>query len=316
MIRHASPSQRRTTRTRVGKDGAPAAGAGRIALTHPERVVFARGGRTKRDVFEYYRTMMDWFLPEIVGRPLSIVRCPDGTAAPCFFQKHHAPGLVHTDAVRLDEARGAADYLVVRDADAVLELVQRNAIEFHPWGARADDHERADRMVFDLDPDAAVDWADVVDAARRIRDLLRDLGLRSFVRTSGGKGLHVVVPLNPGCDWETTRRFSRAFSESLVATAPLRFVASAGKRFRKGRIFIDHLRNARGATSVASFSLRARPGATVAMPLRWEELGRIDSAAHFDMDSAPRRVRRLRSHPWGDIASLRQSLETAMAALA
>jgi bifunctional non-homologous end joining protein LigD len=156
----------------------------------------------------------------------------------------------------------------------------------------------------------------VVDAARRIRDLLRELGLRSFVRTSGGKGLHVVVPLNPGCDWEMTRRFSRAFAESLVAMAPLRFVATASKRLRKGKIFIDHLRNARGATSVASFSLRARPGATVAMPLRWEELGRIDSAAHFDIASARRRVRRLRSHPWGDIVSLTQNLDAALGALA
>lgn len=311
-----SPSAQRTPKLRGDhSERDAAADTGRIVLTHPERVVFAEGGRTKREVFDYYRAMMDWLLPEIAGRPLSIVRCPQGAARPCFFQKHHAAGLAHTDAVRVEEAQGAADYLVVRDADAVLELVQLNAIEFHPWGACADDIERADRMVFDLDPDSGIAWAEVVDAARRIRDLLRDIGLKSFVRTSGGKGLHVVVPLNPACDWETTRRFSRAFAESLVAMAPLHFVASASKRFRKGKIFIDHLRNARGATSVASFSLRARPGATVAMPLRWAELGRVDSAAHFDIASAPRRVRRLRGHPWGDFGSLRQSLDTALDAL-
>jgi bifunctional non-homologous end joining protein LigD len=312
-----SPPSQRTPRSRGNNSERDAAAdSGRIVLTHPDRVVFAEGARTKRDVFDYYRAMMDWLLPEIVDRPLSIVRCPHGVARPCFFQKHHAAGLAHTDAVRVEETGGAADHLVVRDADAVLELVQLNAIEFHPWGARTDDIDRADRMVFDLDPDSGIAWVEVVDAARRIRDLLRDLGLQSFVRTSGGKGLHVVVPLDPGCDWETTRRFSRAFAESLVAMAPLRFVATASKRFRKGKIFIDHLRNARGATSVASFSLRARPSATVAMPLRWEELGRIDSAAHFDIASAPRRVRRLRGHPWGDFGSLRQNLDTALDALA
>lgn len=316
MNPQSSPSKRHSVSRNDDGERDATTGAGGIVLTHPDRVVFAEGARTKRDVFDYYRAMMDWLLPEIADRPLSIVRCPHGAARPCFFQKHHAAGLAHTDAVRVEETEGAADYLVVRDADAVLELVQLNAIEFHPWGARTDDIDRADRMVFDLDPDSGIAWAEVVDAARRIRDLLRELGLQSFVRTSGGKGLHVVVPLNPGCDWEMTRRFSRAFAESLVAMAPLRFVATASKRFRKGKIFIDHLRNARGATSVASFSLRARPGATVAMPLRWEELGRIDSAAHFDIASTRRRVRRLRSHPWGDIGSLTQNLDKALNDLA
>ena len=252
---------------------------------------------------------MDWLLPEIVGRPLSLVRCPGGIGAQCFFQKHATPGLELVSRVPVRESDGGTeDYLVVEDAASVMELVQFNTIEFHPWGAKVDDLEHADRLVFDLDPDASVAWKDVVAAARQLRGYLQQAGLQSFVRTSGGKGLHLVVPLAPAAPWERARAYSQAVAEAAREMEPLRYVATASKRLRKGRIFIDWLRNGRGATSVASFSARARAGAPVAMPLRWEELGKVASGAAFDIRNAPARLKRLKSHPWEGIDRIRQSL--------
>lgn len=296
--------------TRAGRhSGVDDGAADGIELTHPDRVVYPDTGTTKQDVADYYDTVMEWLLPEISGRPLSIIRCPQGSTRPCFFQKHLAPGMQYVDRVPLKEESGQTeDYLVVRDARAVRELVQFNALEFHPWGAHADAPDVADRVVFDLDPGADVPWAETVAAARQMRGLLEDAGLQSFVRTSGGKGLHVVVPLNPGCDWDLVKPFAHAFAESMAQMDPLKFVATSSKRLRKGRIFIDYLRNGRGATSVASFSLRARPGAPVAMPLRWEELGRVKSGGAFDIRSTPARLRRLKQHPWAGIERIRQNL--------
>ena len=283
-----------------------------IEPTHPERVVFPGDGITKGQVFDYYRTMAPWLLPEIAGRPLSVVRCPQGIARSCFFQKHLAAGMQRVGKIRLEEESGeSADYLVVEGEAGLLELVQFNTLEFHPWGATARDPDRADRIVFDLDPGPDVPWREVVAAARRIRDLLGDAKLTSFLRTSGGKGLHVVVPLNPAVPWEQAKPFAQAFAEAVTATEPLKFVSTAAKRLRKGRIFIDWLRNGRGATSVASFSLRAREGAPVAMPLRWEELSRVKSGAAFDIGNAPARMRRLKKHPWEGFDTLKQGLPRA-----
>ena len=317
----------RETRAPAGDSAMPAAARTRakttsasmsasIELTHPERVVFPDSGITKHQVFDYYRAMARWLLPEILGRPLSIVRCPQGAGRPCFFQKHHTPGMDRVDAVPLAEEGGTrADYLVVRDEAGLLELVQFNAIEFHPWGARADAPDEADRIVFDLDPGPDVPWPHVVEAARLVRKRLRALGLTSFVRTSGGKGLHVVVPLKPACPWPQAKDFAHAFAESMAASEPLAYVATATKKFRKGKIFIDYLRNGRGATSVASFSLRAREGAPVSMPLRWEELGRIKGGDAYTLSTAPRRMSRLGAHPWGDYARRRQDLAAVSDAL-
>lgn len=281
-----------------------------VRLTSPTRVVYPDRGTTKQQVADYYRAVMPWLLPEIVDRPLSIIRCTQGAARPCFFQKHHTAGLKNVDTVKLKEDAGnQADYLVARDAHAVLEMVQFNALEFHPWGSHADTPDRANRIVFDLDPGDGVAWSEVVDAARKIRKLLEQLELVSFVRTTGGNGLHVVVPLNPGCDWDLVKPFAHGFADTMANMEPLKFIAMATKRLRKGRIFIDYLRNGRGATSVASFSLRAREGAPVAMPLRWEELGRIKSGAQFDIDSAPDRMKRLKKHPWDGIDAVSQDLD-------
>ena len=291
--------------------------ASEFRLTSPMRVVYPDRGTTKQQVADYYRAIMPWLLPEIVDRPLSIIRCTQGAHRPCFFQKHHTPGLENVDKVKLkEEAGNQADYLVVRHGQSVLELVQFNALEFHPWGSHAENPDRADRIVFDLDPGPGVSWKEVVDAARKIRKLLEDLNITSFVRTSGGKGLHVVLPLNPGCDWDVVKPFAHSFADTMAQMEPLKFVSTATKKFRNGKIFLDYLRNGRGATSVASFSLRAREGAPVAMPLRWEELGKVKSGGAFDIDTALSRMKRLKAHPWEGIEAVKQDLDQVSAHLA
>ncbi|MBW8811497.1 MAG: hypothetical protein JF591_22355 [Lysobacter sp.] len=196
-----------------------------------------------------------------------------------------------------------------------MDLVQFNAVEFHPWGSHAEDPDRADRIVFDLDPGPGVSWSEVVAAARKIRSLLKGLGLTCFLRTSGGKGLHVVLPINPGCDWSVVKPFAHGFAETLAASEPLKYVATSTKKFRNNKIFVDYLRNGRGATSVASFSLRAREGAPVAMPLRWDELGKVKSGAAFDIVSTVQRIKRLKTHPWDGIDSVKQDLDRVAALL-
>ncbi len=287
-----------------------------IVITHPDRLVYPAEGIGKQDVVDYYRAVMDWFLPGVAGRPTSVIRCPDGVEQACFFQKHAITGLHRVDIVPLkEESGGQGKYLVPRDADAVIELVQFGTVEFHPWGATAEQPDEADRMVFDIDPGPDVAWRRVVDAARHVRRQLDRLGLQGFLRTTGGKGLHVVVPLRPAAPWPTVKNFAHAFAQSLAQAHPLEFVAVASKAQRKGRIYLDYLRNSRGATSVASYSLRARAGAPVATPLRWEELGRIDSGHHYTLRNLPGRLARLKRDPWEGIDTLQQDLQQVLDAL-
>ncbi len=293
--------------------GATKAGGAREAdlptLSSPEKIIFPDIKATKREVWDYYRAVTDYLLPEIVGRPLSVIRCPEGTQGSCFYQKHLTAGLERVGSVRLEEESGEMDdYLVVEDESGLMELVQFNALEFHPWGSHASDPERADRIVFDLDPGPGVSFDDLKSAARDIRRRLDELELQSFLRVTGGKGLHVVVPLNPGCEWGLVKGFARGFAEALAASEPERFVAVATKSRRRRRIFVDYLRNGRGATAVASYSLRARPGAPVAMPIAWGQLGKLSSPDAFTMRDVPARLRRRRKDPWEGIDRIRQDL--------
>ncbi|MEO8778367.1 MAG: DNA ligase D [Rhodanobacter sp.] len=307
---------KRTSKTARSSAARATSEAPTITITHPDRVVFPEGGYTKQDVVDYYTRVMPWLLTGIVDRPTSVIRCPEGMAKACFFQKHMIQGLEHVGSKKLKEDTGAqATYIYPLDATSVIELVQFGALEFHPWGATVAQPDHADRIVFDLDPGPDVSWERVVSSARLVRKLLQRIGLGSFVRTTGGKGLHVVVPLKPACLWPQVKDFARAFAESMAQAHPLEFVATASKVQRKGKIYVDYLRNSRGATSVASYSLRARAGAPVAMPLRWDELGRLRSGHDFDITSAPRRLARLRTDPWKDIATLQQSLDTVLGKL-
>ncbi|AWH23648.1 DNA ligase D [Stenotrophomonas sp. YAU14D1_LEIMI4_1] len=280
-----------------------------VAISHPERVVYPRQKLSKGDVADYYRQMARWILPEIATRPLSLLRCPDGVGKACFFQKHHGPGLgdaVH--AVPLQQKSGREDYVYIDDARGLLQLVQMNTLELHPWGATVDDPEHPDRLVFDLDPGDGVSWAQVKTGARDVRDRLLQVGLQSFVRLSGGKGVHVVVPLQPKADWEQAKAFCEAFALAMVLEQPERYVATMSKAKRSGVIFIDWLRNTRGATSVCSWSLRARDSAGVAVPLRWDELARVSAADAFPMAKALARAKRLKVDPWQGIERLQQVL--------
>lgn len=288
---------------------APAADG--VNISHPERVVFAKARLTKGDVADYYRQMARWILPEVARRPLSLLRCPDGVDKQCFFQKHHGTRLGDAvEAIPLEQKSGREDYLYIEDAEGLLQLVQMNTLELHPWGASVDDPEHPDRLVFDLDPGEGVTWAAIKAAARDVRDRLQEIGLESFVRLSGGKGLHVVVPLKPKADWAQAKDFCESFAQAMAGHAPDRYVATMSKAKRNGVIFIDWLRNARGATSVCSWSLRARPSAGVAVPLRWEELGRVSAADAFPLPKALQRAQKLKKDPWEGIDQIKQVLPT------
>jgi bifunctional non-homologous end joining protein LigD len=305
----------RTTAVRTKTRKTPVA-ADAITITHPERVVYPDDGITKQDVADYYKAVMPWILPPIADRPMPMLRCPGGIGEPCFFQKHMINGLHHVGSAKLKEESGAqAVYLYPKDADGLLELVQFGAIEFHPWGSHVKTPDAADRVIFDLDPGDGVAWARVVAGARMIRDFLKQIGLTSFVRTTGGKGLHVVVPLAPAANWDTVRTFARGFAEAMAEAHPAEFVATAAKKVRSGKIYLDYLRNGRGATAVASYSLRARKGAPVAVPLRWEDLGKLTSGADFTIHSVPKRLARLKKDPWEGIDTLRQGLDDVMSQL-
>ena len=297
-------------RSRMKKDKAePPASSPGVVITHPERVVYPASGFTKQDVADYYEAVADVLLPEIAGRPLSVVRCPDGVGGECFFQKHAGRGWgKQVGRMRVREKGGLREYLAVDNPGGLLELVQMNVLEFHVGGCEANRPDRAARLVFDLDPGERVGWQAVVEAARYLRRHLASIALESFVRTSGGKGLHVVVPIRPAIDWKQARAFARAVAEALAELRPQQFVSVAGANNRRGRIFIDWLRNGASATSIASYSLRARPAAGVAMPLGWNEPGRLRGGDHFGPAEALQRLRRRRRDPWQGIDSLQQTL--------
>lgn len=274
-------------------------------------------GITKGEVAAYYEAVMPWLLPGLQERPVSVVRCPEGTEQACFFQKHPIKGLHRVGVVQLREESGQEQpYMYVRDAASAMELVQFGTLEFHIWGAKARQPEQADQVIFDLDPAPDVPWSRVVAAARMLKRMLESVDLASFLRTSGGKGLHVVVPLAPPCSWQEVKQFARGVASTLASTHPKDFIDTASKQQRAGKIFIDYLRNTRGATSVANYSLRARTGAGVATPLRWSELGRLPGAGAYDLHSLPKRLARLRGDPWEGFATTRQSLHAALTTLA
>ncbi|MBX7540287.1 DNA ligase D [Qipengyuania sphaerica] len=275
-----------------------------VAISSRDRVIFPDSGQTKGELADYYAAIAPVMLPFAARRPVSLVRCPQGRAKKCFFQKHDSGAFgdaVHHVPIR-ERDGGHEDYLYVEDLRGLLQCVQMGTIEFHGWSARSDDVEKPDRMIFDLDPDEGLDFSGVKKAARDIHDQLADLGLTSFAMLSGGKGVHVVVPLTPGHDWDQHKDFARRFSEALSLAEPERFTASMSKAKRKGRIFIDWLRNQRGATAVLPYSARARSGAPVAVPVTWNELKEMDSAKPFSIDQADTLLRRATSkalHGWG-----------------
>lgn len=284
-----------------------------IRITHPERIVYPEAGITKLELARFYAEIQDWLLPQLANRLLSLVRCPQGSHETCFFQKH----LTASQAKKVprqpfDQSGGARQYAYVQSIAHVIALVQAGVLEFHPFGSQVNDPEHPDLMVFDLDPSPGVPWEEIVRTARELRQRLDALKLASFVRTTGGKGIHVVVPLQPAGDWDEVKAFSKAFSDQLAADDPTHLTTILSKAKRRNKIFIDYLRNARGATAIASYSTRARPGAPVATPIRWDELNATLRPDQYTVANLPRRLAALKADPWGDFHDARVPISKAM----
>jgi bifunctional non-homologous end joining protein LigD len=244
-----------------------------VALTNPGKVLYPDAGITKLDLVKYYVEIADWVLPHMINRPLSLVRCPNGIERETFYQKHaghETPAAV--GRVLLPKHDEKQQFLFIRDLKGLLSLVQIGVLEIHPWGSQISKPDRPDRMIFDLDPDDAVPWPTVIQAALRIRDRLHDAGLLSFVKTTGGKGLHIVVPLERRQSWDDVKGFSHQLAQGLAADYPQSYTVNQSKRARPGKIYLDYRRNSEGATAVAAYSTRARAGAPVSAPIAWDEL--------------------------------------------
>ncbi len=284
-----------------------------IHLTHPERVLYPDQGLTKGELAEFYADIADWILPHVVNRPLTIVRCPGGSQGQCFYQKNVGEGLPDAiQGVSVEGKEADKTYISIKDLKGLISLVQVGVLEIHPWGSRIDNLEKPDRMIFDLDPGEGVSYAGVVEAAFKLRDILGGLGLRSFVKTSGGKGLHVVVPLERRSGWEEMKSFSKAVADEMVRMEPAKYIATMSKEKRKGKIFIDYLRNNRDATAVAAYSTRARKGAPVSTPVTWDELTPDLAPNKYNVGNLRARLSSLKQDPWKEFFTTRQSITADM----
>ena len=279
---------------------------GDVRFTHPDRVYWVDVGITKQNLGDYYRAVWDWIAPHVVDRPLSLVRCPDGTKGECFFQKHASAGLTEKNLRTVIDTKGR-QIIAVEELDGLLSLVQAGVLEVHVRGSLIDRLDLCNRMVFDLDPGEGVTWADLVRAARDVRERLAAIKLESFVKLSGGKGLHVVVPIQ-GADWDTTKTFVQAFAMAMAADDPDRYLAKMTKSLRGGKIFVDYLRNSLEQTSVAAYSTRARAGAPVSAPITWQELGRTTGGNQYTVLNLAKRLKGLKQDPWKDIDRVKQKL--------
>ena len=265
-----------------------------VKISNRDRVIFPEADITKGELADYYEAMSGLVLGTVAGRPLSLVRCPQGRAKKCFFQRHGAKDLgnsIRTLDVLGKDGKTRA-YMYVKDKIGLLETIQMGSIELHGWGAKADDIERPDRLIFDLDPDEGLDFDDVRKAAVDLKQQLADLGLVSFPMLSGGKGIHVVVPLTPEAEWPAVTDFAHRFASALAGADPDHYTATMSKAKRKGRIFIDWLRNQRGSTAILPYSVRARPGAPVAAPIAWNEVGKVKGGGHFTLEDRDELIER------------------------
>jgi bifunctional non-homologous end joining protein LigD len=280
-----------------------------ITLSNPDKVLFPDPGLTKLDLARYYEAVAPAMLPYIINRPISLVRCPEGYAKECFFQRHAMKGMsTAIKEIHIAGGESKRKYLYIEDAEGLFALVQIGALEIHDWGVSLDEIDKPDRLVFDLDPDEGLDLATLKAAAQEVREFLADLGLKSVLKSTGGKGLHVVAPLTPKLGWAEIKAFAKGVADGLVAARPDRYTANPLKRTRRGKIFVDYLRNQRGGSAIANFSTRARAGAPVAAPLAWDELKALKVAAPYDVDTMPRRLKRLKRDPWEGFFTTRQSI--------
>ncbi len=308
------PPRSRKEKTQVAAAEKPAdKSAGIVAdlrLTHPDKILDEESKLTKQQLAEYYFEVADYLIPYIAERPLSIVRCPEGSGKPCFFQKHAGQGVpkgIDSVSVPNKKGGGSEEYITVSKKEGLVGLAQIGVLEIHPWGSRNDALETPDQIIFDLDPDAAIEWKTLVETANEVRDVLKELGLVSFVKSTGGKGLHIVAPIQPKQEWTAVKDFTRNVASALEAARPDRYLIKMTKSARAGRIFLDYLRNDRGSTAVAPYSPRARKGVRVAIPLRWEEL-RKGNPTTFSVANFDTWKKRLKDDPWESFLHTKQTL--------
>lgn len=301
----AASGKRRSTRA-----SGPLEVAG-VSVSSADRVVYPDVGITKGDLARYWEAMAETALPHLRDRPLTLVRCPEGIDHPCFFQKHAKDVISETvGRVTVPEKTGEDKpdpYMLVDSPAALLELVQLGVVEFHVWNARADRLDRPDTLVMDLDPGPDLPWRDVVFAATAVRDLLREIGLESWPRATGGNGLHVVVPLVRRSGWGEVKAVARALADLMASGAPDRFVSTASKDAREGKVYVDYLRNGRNATAIGTFSPRARPGAPVALPLTWMEAEVLEAPLRMSVTEVAE-IDWAARDPWAGFDDVRQSI--------
>jgi bifunctional non-homologous end joining protein LigD len=288
----------------------PDAPTTRVKLTHPDRVLWPDAGITKQGLADYYAMVWPWIEKHIVGRPLVLVRCPTGYVQGCFFQKHAWAG-IDDHILQIEDPKEKQPILAIDSFDGLIAMVQSAALEIHPWGSMSNDLDRPNRLIFDLDPGEGITFPDLIAAAREVRQRLAKAKLESFVKTTGGKGLHVVVPIEPGATWDMAKNFCRALAEAMARDNPQRFTATVAKKERAKHIYIDYLRNARGATAVAAYSTRARANAGISTPLAWDELEATTSASQFTLGNFSKRLQHLAGDPWNGFFDVRQVLPTA-----
>lgn len=281
-----------------------------VRLSNPDKILYPEQGITKSDLADYYVAVADRILPQIAFRPITMVRCPTGQGKKCFYQRHAGSGvpeqLGEIVIPGFDEP-----YLYIKDVPGLIALVQMGVLEMHPWAVTVDHPDRADRIIFDLDPDEGLGFDSVIAAAKEVRDRLKAIGLTSFVKTTGGKGLHVVVPIAPTAEWRDVKSFAKGLSAEMAADAPDKFLTKISKAERAGRIFIDYLRNDPTSTAVAAYSTRSREGAPVAMPLSWGQVKAGLDPCAYTIATVPGLIARQASDPWADMAATDQILPAA-----
>jgi bifunctional non-homologous end joining protein LigD len=276
--------------------------ATRYPLSNPDKVLYPELGLTKLELLEYYELVSEHMLPQVANRPLTLVRCPNGRDKPCFFQKHPGEGVPKgLRSVAIREKEGKAPYSVIDDQEGLFGLVQLGALEIHTWGSRADDFEHPDILVFDLDPDQGLGYEAVIRGAQQLRSIFEAAKLKTFVKTTGGKGLHVCIPIAPDLGWDVVKDFTGSIAEAMAKASPQQYVATQSKAKRAGKTFIDYLRNGRGATFIAPYSTRARENAPIAVPLEWDELSPKLPPHHFNVRNIGARLAKLKRDPWHEM---------------
>jgi bifunctional non-homologous end joining protein LigD len=303
----APASRPRAAGTAAKTPKAAKSGDGKIRITHADRVIDPASGTTKMQLAEYYVRVAEWILPTLENRPVALVRAPEGVPGELFFQKN-----VERLAIPGIETLENGSVMLINNAEALVGAVQMSTIEFHAWNALAPDLDRPDRFVLDLDPDPALPWKSMVEATQLTLTVLDELGLQSFIKTSGGKGIHVVVPLTPRDDWDTVKAFSQSIVKYMARLIPDRFSAVSGPKNRIGRIFIDYLRNGRGATTINAYAARSRPGLAVSVPLFKEEIHDIKGADAWNIQTVHQRLAELDDDPWADLPAVQQTITADM----